>query len=171
MIRINLLGVREQAPGVFEGEVPATPSEKKGLLFAILLIGAALALIAFQYLTAQQTLSRLDEEINQLTQEKQRLAAIIQRVNEYQQRLQELEKREALIERLKREREGPVRMLDDLSASASRFRVAHESNLGRKQRHCSGYGCFLDQHCGLHPEVGAKRLVLQRRADRRPTRV
>lgn len=116
MIRINLLGVREQAPGVFEGEVPATPSEKKGLLFAILLIGAALALIAFQYLTAQQTLSRLDEEINQLTQEKQRLAAIIQRVNEYQQRLQELEKREALIERLKREREGPVRMLDDLSA-------------------------------------------------------
>jgi type IV pilus assembly protein PilN len=116
MIRINLLGIREQAPGVFEGEVPAAPSEKKGLLFAILFIGAALALIAFQYLTAQQTLSRLDEEINQLTQEKQRLQAIIQRVNEYQAKLAELEKREALIERLKRERAGPVKMLDDLSA-------------------------------------------------------
>lgn len=116
MIRINLLRTGEAAPTVFEGEVPAAPSEKKGLLFAVLFIGAALALVVIQYLSAQQTLGRLDEEIKQLTQEKQRLQAIIQRVNEYEQKLQELEKREALIEQLKRERTGPVHMLDDLSA-------------------------------------------------------
>lgn len=122
MIRINLIGVREpSSTGVFEAGAPAAPSEKKGLLVAVVFLGAALGLIVFQYLTAQQTISSLDEEIQQLTQEKARLQAIIQRVNEYQQKLQELEKREQLIERLKREREGPVRMLDDLSAQLPDF--------------------------------------------------
>jgi type IV pilus assembly protein PilN len=123
MIRINLLGVREAVPGdVFEAETPAGgSSEKKGLLFAVLFLGAAIAVIAVQWLSARNTINSLDEEIRQLTQEKQRLQAIIQRVNEYQAKLQELEKREALIEKLKREREGPVRMLDDLSAKLPDF--------------------------------------------------
>ncbi len=49
------------------------------------------------------------------------MQAIIQQVNEYQAKLEELEKRESLIEQLKREREGPVRMLDDLSAKLPDF--------------------------------------------------
>lgn len=121
MIRVNLIGVREPSTGVFEAGAPAAPSEKKGLLIAVVFLGAALGLIIFQYLTAQQTIRGLDEEIQQLTQEKARLQAIIQRVNEYQQKLLELEKREKLIERLKREREGPVRILDDLSAQLPDF--------------------------------------------------
>jgi Tfp pilus assembly protein PilN len=121
MIRVNLIGVREPSTGVFEAGVPAAPSEKKGLLVAVVFLGAALGLVIFQYLTAQQTIGGLDEEIQQLTQEKARLQAIIQRVNEFQAKLQELEKREQLIERLKREREGPVRMLDDLSAQLPDF--------------------------------------------------
>jgi type IV pilus assembly protein PilN len=124
MIRINLLGVREAGPGdVFEAEAPVggAPSEKKGLLFAVLFLGAAIALIAFQWLSARNTINSLNEEIQQLTQEKQRLQAIIQRVNEYQAKLAELEKREALIEKLKAEREGPVRMLDDLSSKLPDF--------------------------------------------------
>lgn len=124
MISINLLGVREAGPGdVFEAEAPVGggSSEKKGLLFAVLFLGAAIALIAFQWLSARNTINSLDEEIQSLTQEKQRLQAIIQRVNEYQAKLAELEKREALIEKLKREREGPLRMLDDLSAKLPDF--------------------------------------------------
>jgi len=123
MIRINLLGVREAVGGdVFSAEASiGAPSEKKGLLFAVLFLGAAIALISFQWLSARNTINSLDEEIRQLTQERQRLQAIIQRVNEYQAKLQELEKREALIEQLKRERGGPVRMLDDLSAKLPDF--------------------------------------------------
>ena len=121
MIRVNLIGVREPSTGVFEAGAPAAPSEKKGLLVAVVFLGAALGIIAYQYLAAQRAISSLDEEIQVLTQEKARLQAIIQRVNEFQAKLQELEKREKLIERLKREREGPVRMLDDLSAQLPDF--------------------------------------------------
>jgi Tfp pilus assembly protein PilN len=121
MIRVNLIGVREPSTGVFEAGAPAAPSEKKGLLVAVVFLGVALAFIGWQYFNAQRTIGNLDEEIQQLTQEKARLQAIIQRVNEYQQKLLELEKREKLIERLKREREGPVRMLDDLSAQLPDF--------------------------------------------------
>jgi Tfp pilus assembly protein PilN len=121
MIRVNLIGVREPSTGVFDAGAPAAPSEKKGLLVAVLLLALSLGFIGWQWFTARNTIANLDEEIQQLTQEKARLQAIIQRVNEYQQKLLELEKREKLIERLKREREGPVRMLDDISAQLPDF--------------------------------------------------
>jgi Tfp pilus assembly protein PilN len=122
MIRVNLIGVREPSTGVFDaGGPPAAPSEKKGLLVAVVCLAVSLGVIGVQYFNARNTISVLDEEIQQLEQEKARLQAIIQRVNEYQQKLLELEKREKLIERLKREREGPVRMLDDLSAQLPDF--------------------------------------------------
>ncbi|MFQ5789617.1 MAG: PilN domain-containing protein [Acidobacteriota bacterium] len=60
-------------------------------------------------------------EIRQLTQEKTRLQAIITQVNEFQAKLKELEEKTELIERLTREREGPVRMLDDISAQLPDF--------------------------------------------------
>ncbi len=120
MIRVNLLGVREPTAGPVD-LAPSAPSEKKGLVFAVLIFGAALGVCGYFYLSAQQTISNLDEEINQLQQEKARLQAIIARVNEFEKKLQELERREELIETLKREREGPVRMLDDLSAQLPDF--------------------------------------------------
>ena len=97
MIRINLIGVREPSTGVFEAGAAAAPSEKKGLLVAVVFLGAALGMVGYQYLTAQRAISSLDEEIQVLTQEKVRLQAIIQRVNEFQAKLQELEKREKLL--------------------------------------------------------------------------
>jgi len=114
MIRINLLGTRE--PSGAAPEIPGVPSsDKKGVLVAILFLGSALGLTIFQYLSTKQAINQLDQEINVLNQEKARLAAIIQRVNEFQKKLEELEKREELIEQLKRDREGPVHLLDDLS--------------------------------------------------------
>ena len=82
---------------------------------AVVLLGSALGLTVFQYISTKQAINGLDQEITGLNQEKARLAAIIQRVNEFQKKLVELEKREELIEQLKRDREGPVRLLDDLS--------------------------------------------------------
>lgn len=120
MIRINLLGAREPSAGAID-LAPSAPSEKKGLIVAVLIFGAALGVCGYFYLSAKNAIGALDEEINQLQQEKARLQAIIARVNEFEKKLQELEKREQLIETLKREREGPVRMLDDLSADLPDF--------------------------------------------------
>ena len=126
MIRVNLLGTKEPSaagpviePG-FGGGVGES-SEKKGILAGIAIMGLAVGAIAVQWLSATRTINQLDEEINQLTQEKARLAPIIAQVEEYQAKLAELEEKERLIERLKSEREGPVRMLDALSGELPDF--------------------------------------------------
>ena len=126
MIRVNLLGTKEPAtagtiiePGGFGGGVES--SEKKGILAGIAIMGLAVGAIGVQWLSATRTLNQLDEEINQLTQEKARLAPIIAQVEEYQAKLAELEEKERLIERLKSERQGPVRMLEALSTELPDF--------------------------------------------------
>lgn len=124
MIRVNLLGTKEPAaagPIIETGFGGGESSEKKGVLAGIAIMGLAIGAIAVQWLSATRTINQLDEEINQLTQEKARLAPIIAQVEEYQAKLAELEEKERLIERLKSEREGPVRMLDALSAELPDF--------------------------------------------------
>lgn len=124
MIRVNLLGTKEPAgggailePGFGGGE----SSEKKGILAGIAILGLAVGAVGVQFLSATRTINQLDEEINQLTQEKARLAPIIAQVEAYQAKLAELEEKERLIERLKKERQGPVRMLEALSAELPDF--------------------------------------------------
>ncbi len=117
MIRVNLLGTKEPSaagPVLEAGFGGAEPSEKKGILAGIAIIGLAVGAIGVQWLSATRT-------INQLTQEKARLAPIIALVEEYQAKLAELEEKERLIERLKSERQGPVRMLEALSSELPDF--------------------------------------------------
>lgn len=123
MIRVNLLGTKDPSAGpiIESGFGGAEPSEKKGIVAGIAIIGLAVGAVAVQWLSATRTINQLDEEINQLTQEKTRLAPIIAQVEEYQAKLAELEEKERLIERLKNERQGPVRMLDALSAELPDF--------------------------------------------------
>jgi len=125
MIRVNLLGTKEAPAGggtvIDSGQGGGQGSEKKGIFLAIAILGLAGALIAAQWLSMTRQLSQLDEEINQLTAEKNRLAPIIVEVQKYQAKLAELEEKEKLIERLKSERQGPVRMLDALSAELPDF--------------------------------------------------
>jgi type IV pilus assembly protein PilN len=124
MIRINLLGTQEAGGG---GGALAEPfggvesSEKKGIVVGIAILGIAIGAIAFQWLGSTREINQLDEEINELTQEQLRLAPIIAQVEEFQAKLAELEEKERLIERLKTERQGPVRMLDALSAELPDF--------------------------------------------------
>ena len=124
MIRVNLLGTKEPSaggpvlePGLGGGE----SSEKKGIVAGIAILGLAVGAVGVQWLSATRTINQLDEEINQLTQEKARLAPIIAQVEDYQAKLAELEEKERLIERLKNERQGPVRMLDALSDALPDF--------------------------------------------------
>lgn len=127
MVRVNLLGAKEPAArgNVFSGGgepgIPSEPSEKSGFLLAILILGGSLAFIGYQWWSAQQTISQLDEDIASLNQEKARLATIITQVSEYERQLQELKQKEELIQRLMAEREGPVIMLDQLSAQLPDF--------------------------------------------------
>ena len=125
MIRVNLLGTKEAPAGggavIDSGSAGGERSEKKGVFVAIAILGLAVAAIVVQWLSMTRQLSQLDEEINQLTAEKNRLAPIILEVQKYQAKLAELEEKEKLIERLKSEREGPVRMLDALSSELPDF--------------------------------------------------
>ena len=125
MIRVNLLGTKEAPAGggtvIDVGPAGGERSERKGIFVAVAILGLAVAAIVVQWLSMTRQLSQLDEEINQLTAEKNRLAPIILEVQKYQAKLAELEEKEKLIERLKSEREGPVRMLDTLSSELPDF--------------------------------------------------
>src|SRR3990172_1711912 len=125
MTGVNLLGTKE-APAaggtvIDSGLAGGERSEKKGIFVAFAILGLAVAAIVVKWLSMTRQLSQLDEEINQLTAEKNRLAPIILEVQKYQAKLAELEEKEKLIERHKSEREGPVRMLDALSSELPDF--------------------------------------------------
>jgi len=60
MIRINLLGAREPSAGPID-LTPSVPSEKKGLIFAVLIFGAALGVCGYFYLSANNAIGELDE--------------------------------------------------------------------------------------------------------------
>ena len=96
MIRINLLGTRE--PGgvgpILDPLGGGDATQRKGVLAGIAILGIAIGAIAFQWLGSTRAINQLDEEINQLTQEKTRLAPIIIQVEEYQAKLLELEEKE-----------------------------------------------------------------------------
>ena len=124
MIRVNLLGTKDPAtggsmtdPGIYGME----SSDKKGVFFAVAILGLAVAAIAFQWLAATTKLGDLEDQISQLNSEKSRLGPIIVEVEEYQAKLAELKEKARLIERLRTEREGPVRMLDALSTELPDF--------------------------------------------------
>lgn len=122
MIRINLLGTQDGGGGsLAEPFGGGEGSEKKGIVLGIAILGIAVGAIAFLWLGSTREINQLDGEINELTQEKARLAPIIAQVEEFQAKLAELEEKERLIERLKNERQGPVRMLDALSAELPDF--------------------------------------------------
>ena len=161
MIRINLLGVREAGRWrmSFDSGSPAvTPSEKKGLLVAVLFLGGAIACIVLQWLSAREHDQQLDEEIQTAHSRKSsgsRRSSAGAGVPGQAHRARG--KREALIERLKREREGPVRMLDELSAELPDFVWIEQLQQGRNNVTIRRDGGFLRQYRRLHSEARRKR--------------
>ena len=114
MIRINLLTEARAAAAKKKG--PALPTGAK--LNNLLLIGGlALGLIyigtMFLVLTAKRR--HLDEEIGKAREEVARLKSIIDEVKGYEDKKKSLEEKIALINNLKTNQKGPVRLMDEVS--------------------------------------------------------
>jgi type IV pilus assembly protein PilN len=114
LIRINLLTEAKAAAAKKKG--PALPTGAK--LNNLLLIGG-LALgviyIATMYLVLSSKSRHLDEEIGKAREEVARLKSIIEEVKGYEDKKKSLEEKIALINNLKTNQKGPVRLMDEVS--------------------------------------------------------
>ncbi len=114
MIRINLLTEARAAAAKKKG--PALPTGAK--LNNLLLIGGlvlGLIYIATMFLVLSSQRRRLDEEIGKAKEEVARLKSIIDEVKGYEDKKRSLEAKIALINGLKTNQKGPVRLMDEVS--------------------------------------------------------
>ncbi|MCH8266237.1 MAG: PilN domain-containing protein [Acidobacteria bacterium] len=116
MIRVNLLGlpkkIKRGAPAI---TLEGTPIM---ILFAVVLL-AVLGVQYWRYTGLQAEGVVLDEQIQQLTEEEQRLAAIRARYDTNIARRDHLERRIAIINDLEERRSGPVPLLTMLATTVS----------------------------------------------------
>ncbi len=114
MIRINLLTEARAAAAKKKG--PALPTGAK--LNNLLLIGGlALGLIyvGTMFLVLHNRNRKLDTEIGQAREEVARLKSIIDEVKGYEDKKRSLEEKISLINSLKTNQKGPVRLMDEVS--------------------------------------------------------
>ena len=114
MIRINLLTEARAAAAKKKG--PALPTGAK--LNNLLLIGGlALGLIyvGTMFLVLSSQRRALDEEIGRAREEVARLKSIIDEVKGYEDKKRSLEEKISLINNLKTNQKGPVRLMDEVS--------------------------------------------------------
>ena len=113
MIKINLLTVERK---VAKKKVPFQDGQKLTIACSVLLIAAAV-FIGWRYWTVGEDSARLDSEIAAAQKEAVRLHSIITQVQQFEQRKSQLQQRVTLIERLRKDQNGPVHMLDQISRS------------------------------------------------------
>ena len=114
MIRINLLTEARAAAAKKKG--PALPTGAK--LNNLLLIGGlvlGVIYIGTMYLVLSSKKRHLDEEIGKAREEVARLRSIIEEVKGYEDKKKSLEEKIALINNLKTNQKGPVRLMDEVS--------------------------------------------------------
>jgi type IV pilus assembly protein PilN len=116
MIKINLLAeakrpaaVRRARPGV-----EAAPREVGVWLLGGLSLLGVLVCLVYGFLLYRQIVAK-NGEIRQATAEVHRLEPIIKEVDEYKAKKAELERKIGVIEDLKRNQRGPVRVMDEVS--------------------------------------------------------
>jgi len=119
MIRINLLAVeRERAKRRPSGgglRFQAT-QQKVTLACSLILVLTGLG-IGWWYWSLKLQTDRIEEDIVTSQKETARLRTLIQQVQANDARRAQLQERVGLIEELRKGREGPVRMLDEISRS------------------------------------------------------
>jgi type IV pilus assembly protein PilN len=114
LIRINLLTEARAAAAKKKG--PALPTGAK--LNNLILIGGILLgvlYIATMGLVLMSRRRHLDEEIGKAREEVARLKSIIDEVKSYEDKKKSLEEKIALINNLKTNQRGPVRLMDEVS--------------------------------------------------------
>jgi type IV pilus assembly protein PilN len=114
LIRINLLTEARAAAAKKKG--PALPTGAK--LNNLLLIGGVVLgvlYIGVMALVLTNHRRRLDEEIGKAKEEVARLKSIIDEVKGYEDKKKSLEEKIALINNLKTNQKGPVRLMDEIS--------------------------------------------------------
>jgi type IV pilus assembly protein PilN len=120
VIKINL--IREArtaraaaaAPGVATPMAAAAPANINNMLVLALLI-TGLVIGGGYWLLKKRTLSSKEKQVAVRREEAQKLEAIIKEVEDFQKRKQNLEQRIALINDLKKNQKGPVRVMDRIS--------------------------------------------------------
>ncbi len=115
MIRINLL-TEAKAAAARKKKAPALPSGARlnnFLFFGGL--GLGLLYVAVMGLTLLTRRSQLQDEIAKARLEAERLRSIIEEVKEYEEKKASLESKIQLINSLKTNQKGPVRLMDEIS--------------------------------------------------------
>jgi type IV pilus assembly protein PilN len=114
LIRINLL--TEARAAAARKKTPVLPTGAKlNNLLMIAGIAAGLLYIAIMGLVLTGKRRRLDEEIGKARIEAERLRSIIAEVKGYEDKKASLEEKINLINRLKTNQKGPVRLMDEIS--------------------------------------------------------
>ncbi len=123
MIKINL--VREgravrgagAAPAAITAGVPAVSvggANINNVLIAVFAVLGVLAALGYWFWN-KRTLSQRQETVAQRSAEAQKLEAIIKEVDQFQKRKDNLQQRIDLINQLKQNQKGPVRIMDQIS--------------------------------------------------------
>ena len=114
MIRINLLTEAKAAAARKKAPLLPTGARLNNVLF-FGAFGLGLAYVAVMALTLLSRRSQLDEEIVKARLEADRLKSIIEEVKEYEDKKASLEAKIQLINALKTNQKGPVRLMDEIS--------------------------------------------------------
>jgi type IV pilus assembly protein PilN len=114
LIRINLLTEAKAAAARKKAPILPTGAKLNNLLF-IAGIAVGILYIGLMALHLFNTRSGLDEEISKARLEAERLKSIIEEVKGYEDKKANLEAKIALINNLKTNQKGPVRLMDEVS--------------------------------------------------------
>ena len=114
MIRINLLTEAKAAAARKRAPVLPTGARLNNLLFFGGLALGVLYVVVFGLLAISER-SRLDDDIAKARLEAERLKSIIEEVKEYEAKKASLESKIQLINALKTNQKGPVRLMDEIS--------------------------------------------------------
>jgi type IV pilus assembly protein PilN len=119
MIRINLLAVDRERAKRRPTAGPSGPqlTQQRITLACSLILVLTLLGIGWWYWSLKLQSDRIEEDIVTSQKETARLRTLIQQVQTNDARRAQLQQRVALIEELRKGREGPVRMLDEISRS------------------------------------------------------
>jgi len=114
LIRINLLTEAKAAAARKRAPVLPTGARLNNLLFFGGLALGVLYVVVFGLLAISER-SRLDDDIAKARLEAERLKSIIEEVKEYEAKKASLESKIQLINALKTNQKGPVRLMDEIS--------------------------------------------------------